>query len=385
MVPPMAIDTAPTQVPERFVPETMREELIAAEHLARYEWAAALAPGRRVLDAGCGTGYGAAILARAGAEHVVGVDVAAAIVEAARAHESPRVTFVHADIARLPHPDSSFDLVTCFEVIEHVQDPSAVLGELARVLEPGGVLAISSPNADRYPPGNPHHVREFTTGEFQALLAETFPDVRLLAQHGWISSAVFEERDLEPGSLGVRTVKPAGRRLGTEAYTVALAGSRGLPEPPAAAALTGTAELRRWLEHFDAQQQVLVEQADYLAGLEALDAERKELRRLLVTAETEVARLRERVFALERDRFAESERLADTAAELAHVRGELAGAGGELVQVRGELARVRAELAQVRGDLAHADVVMRSVWDSVSWQSTRPLRAVKRLGRRRAA
>ena len=123
-------------------------------------------------------------------------------------------------------------------------DPGAVLGELARVLAPGGVLAISSPNADRYPPGNPHHVREFTTDEFQALLAEAFREVRLLAQHQWVSSAVFEERELNPGALTVRTTKAVGRDLGTEAYTVALAGSSALPEPPAAAALTGTVEVQ---------------------------------------------------------------------------------------------------------------------------------------------
>ena len=89
-----------------------------------------------------------------------------------------------------------------------------MLGELARVLAPGGVLAISSPNADRYPTGNPHHVREFTTDEFRALLAEAFREVRLLAQHQWVSSAVFEERELEPGALTVRTTKAVGSGAG---------------------------------------------------------------------------------------------------------------------------------------------------------------------------
>ena len=263
----MEVQQLATNVPERFVPESMRDELLAAEHLARYEWAGGLAPGRRVLDAGCGTGYGAEMLAAAGAASVMGVDSAAAVVEAARARAGGRLAFERADVARLPCDDGSFDLVTCFEVIEHVPDPGAVLGELRRVLAPGGVLAISSPNADRYPPGNPHHVREFTTSEFRALLAEAFPAVRLLAQHQWISSAVLEERDLEPGALSVRTVKADARRLGSETYTVALAGSGSLPELPAAAALTGTVEVRRWLEHFEGQQRMLADQADYLADL----------------------------------------------------------------------------------------------------------------------
>ncbi len=336
----MALDFDVANVPERFVPATMGEELIAAEHLARYAWAAPLVAGARVLDAGCGTGYGAAMLAEAGAEHVVGVDVAEAVVEAARSRSGARLAFSRADLVRLPFEAGSFDVVTCFEVIEHVQDPVDVLAELARVLAPDGVLAISSPNADRYPPGNPHHVREFTTSEFRALLAEAFPVVRLLAQHQWVSSAVFEERDLDPGALAVRTVKTAGRGLGSEAYTVALAGSGTLPEPPATAALTGTLEVRRWLAHFASQQRLLADQADYLAGLQELDAERRDLRRQLVAAETELAALHGRVFALERDRHAQADEIAQMAA------------------------------------------TMGAVWHSLSWRYTRPLRATKRVFRR---
>ena len=226
-------------------------------------------------------------------------------------------------------------------MIEHVPDPGAVLGELRRVLAPGGVLAISSPNADRYPPGNPHHVREFTTSEFRALLAEAFPAVRLLAQHQWISSAVLEERDLEPGALLVRTVKADARRLGSETYTVALAGSGSLPELPAAAALTGTVEVRRWLEHFEGQQRMLSDQADYLADLGQRDRERLEVGRLLASAEA-----------------------------------ELAG-------VRAELEITRADLADAREQHRQSATALARVLDSVSWRCTRPLRDAKAIARRR--
>ena len=114
------------------------------------------------------------------------------------------------------------------------------------------------------------------------------------------------------------------------------------------------------------------------------DAERRDLRGHLVTAETELAQLRELMFALERERYAESELLADTRARLAHAEGRLAGEQEELARVRGELDGVRGELDRVRGELARANAMMLSVWDSLSWRSTRPLRAVKRLGRRRA-
>jgi chromosome segregation ATPase len=151
-------------------------------------------------------------------------------------------------------------------------------------------------------------------------------------------------------------VKATSRVLGSEAYTVALAGAGALPELPPVAALTGTMEPRRWIEHFDEQQELLTKQADYLARLEGLDAERRELRGQLVSAETELAELRERVFGLEREAYRESERAGDALAETEHVR---------------------AELEQVRAELARAEGVMASVWRSASWRSTRPLRSVK--------
>jgi 2-polyprenyl-3-methyl-5-hydroxy-6-metoxy-1,4-benzoquinol methylase len=379
----MALDFDVANVPERFVPETMGEELIAAEHLARYAWAAPLVAGARVLDAGCGTGYGAAMLAEAGAAEVVGVDVAEAVVEAARSRAGARLAFSRADLVRLPFEAGSFDVVTCFEVIEHVLDPVAVLAELARALAPDGVLAISSPNADRYPPGNPHHVREFTTSEFRALLAEQFAEVRLLAQHQWISSAVLAERDLEPGAVAVRTVKATGRRLGSEAYTVALAGAGPLPEAGPTAALTGTVEVRRWLEHFDAQQRLLADQADYLRRLEALDAERRDLRRQLADGETALAEQRERVFTLEREARAELERLEDALAigraALAEERAARAAEREEQTEQAEDGAR---RLAAAEAELDGYRRGMEAVWSSLSWRATRPLRGAKRLLRR---
>ena len=69
---------------ERLVPDAQRDQLIYAEHLARYFLASQLAAGRRVLDAGCGEGYGTALLAAAGAASVVGVDVDEPTIEHAR-------------------------------------------------------------------------------------------------------------------------------------------------------------------------------------------------------------------------------------------------------------------------------------------------------------
>lgn len=114
----------------------MRGQLIEAEHLARYWWVARLASGRRVLDAGCGTAYGSEILAQAGADEVVGVDLDADVIEEARDSVSDSVSLLVGDAQELPLEDSSFDLVVCFELIEHVEEPGSILDELRRVVRP---------------------------------------------------------------------------------------------------------------------------------------------------------------------------------------------------------------------------------------------------------
>ena len=109
---------------ERFVPGTADGELIEVEHLARYRWAAQLVAGRTVLDAGCGVGYGSAMLAGAGAGEVVGLDLSARAIEAARDGGTRQRLLRRRRRARaaLRRRDAS-TLVVCFEVIEHVESP----------------------------------------------------------------------------------------------------------------------------------------------------------------------------------------------------------------------------------------------------------------------
>src|SRR5688572_15904922 len=117
-------------VPERFVPAAMRGQLVEAEHLVRYWWATQLAAGRRVLDAGCGAAYGTRMLADAGAQRVTGIDRAASVLESVRSECPDNVELVVGDLLELPFAEGSFDLVVCFEVIEHLEEPEAALKEL---------------------------------------------------------------------------------------------------------------------------------------------------------------------------------------------------------------------------------------------------------------
>ena len=172
---------------ERVVPGLVDPNLFN-EHLARYRFAARFADGRRVLDAGCGSGYGTAELASA--TTVVAMDVSAdAMAHARREFGRTGVHFLQGACEWLPFADASFDLVVAFEVIEHLARWREMLSEARRILRPTGVLLVSTPNKAWYAESraaagpNPFHVREFEYAEFQAALESVFPHVHLWSQN----------------------------------------------------------------------------------------------------------------------------------------------------------------------------------------------------------
>ena len=181
---------------ERLIPGQVDIDLLN-EHMARYAFAARLAAGKRVLDAGCGAGYGAAELARL-AKRVVGADIAAEAVGFAREnYRRANLDFEQASCAALPHPDGSFDLVVAFEVIEHLDNWRGLLIEVRRLLAPGGQFIVSTPNRLYYTESrgaqgaNPFHVHEFEFEEFRAELSAVFPHVALFLENH-IEGVVFE-------------------------------------------------------------------------------------------------------------------------------------------------------------------------------------------------
>jgi SAM-dependent methyltransferase len=213
--------------PERFDPERMGGTLIAAEHLVRYWWARQGAEGADVLDAACGVGFGTELLAEAGARSVTGIDLSDEAVEVARRRCGSRARVEKADVRELPLEDDSVDLAVCFETIEHVTEPERAIAELRRLLRPGGTLVISSPNRGVSTPGNPHHVRELTSGELRDALLGSFAHVELFAQQSWFASALVTEgdRDGDPArELDVAVRTDEALAPGAETYVVALAG-----------------------------------------------------------------------------------------------------------------------------------------------------------------
>lgn len=173
---------------ERVIPGQVDADLLN-EHLARYAFAARLSRRKQVLDAGCGSGYGSAELARTAAG-VLGIDRSAEAIAFARGeYRAANLRFEEGDCAALPVADGSIDLVVAFEVIEHLEDWRGFLREVRRTLAPSGQFIVSTPNKLYYSESrkeagpNPFHVHEFEFDEFRAELGEVFPHVLMFLEN----------------------------------------------------------------------------------------------------------------------------------------------------------------------------------------------------------
>ncbi|HEY2864978.1 MAG TPA: methyltransferase domain-containing protein [Casimicrobiaceae bacterium] len=317
---------------ERFLPGCAGE--IAYEHWHRYAFARRYAEGRHALDAACGEGYGAALLATSAAE-VVGVDIdAGSISHAQSAYGTPRIRFVEGSCTRLPFPDASFDVVVSFETIEHLEavDQPRMLGEFARVLKPSGLLVISSPNKSVYSDArgfvNEFHRHELYRDGLAALLAKAFPAQRWFHQRVTPWSAIWGEG----GGEGVEAwlgdagrVSPYASPEGMYFIVVAARTEGALPvaalygslftdaeETEQKRALSNASEVLRQDTLLKEREAALDRQTSHLRHLETLIAERE---RIIASKDSQLGALdavrqqREQLIALRDRELAERDRL----------------------------------------------------------------------------
>lgn len=406
----MAEFTGERAIPGRIEPDLWNE------HVARYVFAARIAGGRRVLDAGCGAGYGTALLAER-ARWVAGVDIAREAVEYARLHyERDNLAFVQASVTALPFPDASFELVVSFEVIEHLSDWEAMLAEARRVLAPEGTCLISTPNRLYYGEArgasgpNPYHHREFDWRELSDELRRFFPVVSLYVENHTAGLAILP---VEAGA-GVEGAVEGGPPDPAEAHFLLAACTLrerlrppGLLWTPRAANLLRERErhiaaLEQELEETRRERQELLEMyRRQAAELERSNLWARSLDEELAAARTRIAALQQelaeqqetagRVVAGYEAKIADLERELEERTAWAHRLEEQLTA--ELAAARAELEARSAELAEcVRLlDRAEATVVERTEWaqrlDAQVRELERLLTAVRasrwhRLGRK---
>jgi SAM-dependent methyltransferase len=172
---PSAVDADLTLTGERTIPGLDEENYWFRRHEVVYQRLAQRCAGREVLEAGCGEGYGADLIAGV-ARRVIALDYDETAVAHVRARY-PRVEVIHGNLTELPLADGSVDAVVNFQVIEHLWDQARFLSECARVLRSSGLLMVSTPNRITFSPGrdtpiNPFHTRELNADELTQLLVD---------------------------------------------------------------------------------------------------------------------------------------------------------------------------------------------------------------------
>ncbi|VBA37107.1 putative S-adenosylmethionine-dependent methyltransferase [Mycobacterium innocens] len=201
--PPAVSPTSPTVLTltgERTIPDLDVENYWFRRHEVVYQRLAPRCAGRDVLEAGCGEGYGADLIAEV-ARRVVAIDYDETAVAHVRSRY-PRVDVMQANLAELPLPDASVDVVINFQVIEHLWDQGGFVRECARVLRPSGLLMVSTPNRITFSPGrdtpiNPFHTRELNPDELIELLVDAgFAEV---ARYGLFHGPRLREMDARHG------------------------------------------------------------------------------------------------------------------------------------------------------------------------------------------
>jgi SAM-dependent methyltransferase len=235
---------------ERFLPACTGE--IAYEHWHRYAFARRFVAGKRVLDAACGEGYGSALLGEAAAS-VVGVDIDGPTIAHAgsRYGSDGRVRFIEGSCTELPLPDASIDVVVSFETIEHLreEDQPRMVAEFARVLSPGGIVVISSPNKRLYSDErnyvNEFHSHELYRDGLARLLTPAFSAQRWHHQSIGTWSGIWSESAAAEAEAWIGStdgVVPYTRRDGMYFVVVAAGDPEALPPAAPYVSLLSDAE-----------------------------------------------------------------------------------------------------------------------------------------------
>ena len=180
---------------ERFLP-WMEDTIINYEHLHRYGFAKEFVEGKKVLDLACGEGYGSAILAEK-AEEVIGIDINEVVIKhACTKYVKDNLKFMKSSMTEVAIEENKlFDVIICFEALEHIEEQNKAIAEVKRLLKDGGVFIVSMPNKYIYSDlsncKNPWHKKELYFDEFKGLLKSNFNHAVFYGQKVFPASNIF--------------------------------------------------------------------------------------------------------------------------------------------------------------------------------------------------
>lgn len=176
-------------------------------HLATYRFAEKYALGKRVLDYGCGSGYGSYSLSRV-AEHVIAVDISdEALIFARNNYKATNIEYCLIS----EFNQEKFDMITSFQVIEHVPNSRVYIAKLKKLLKPNGILLISTPDKKFrlfniiQKPWNIYHLKEYSEIELMQLVETEFNTFEILKIG---SNADFIQKEITRTEIQKRITLP---------------------------------------------------------------------------------------------------------------------------------------------------------------------------------
>ena len=309
---------------ERIVPgapdcEPTFAQKMYQEHIARYFFASQFVAGMDVVDVGCGVGYGAQALAKAGAKSVLALDLSTDAVEHGRKNFfHPNLSLEVGDAEKFT-VEEKVDVATCFELIEHVNNPSAVLDRIVAALKPGGLLILSTPRPLEEIRTH-FHVHEMNLEELKSKLSDRFKNVEVGFQSNHFTSIVCRD---EIKSLDQIIPVTDKTDLDNADYFVMLASDSPLPDHKAGSSVVALND-DTYVKTLEGDIVNLRNGENFHLGvISSLEAEREELRSSLealtqdkLAAETRLSALATPVDALAQRLGAFDRSLNEMAAEI---------------------------------------------------------------------
>lgn len=157
---------------DQLVSDNPLHQRLLKPYVKAHQWV-----GGDLLEVGCGEGRGINLVLPHIASYTAIDKIESAI--ATLKKQFPQANLLASNLPPLPYADASFDSVISFQVIEHIVDDSLFLREIARVLRPGGVALLTTPNRLQSLSRNPWHVREYTAAELKTLASRFFAKVEM--------------------------------------------------------------------------------------------------------------------------------------------------------------------------------------------------------------
>jgi 2-polyprenyl-3-methyl-5-hydroxy-6-metoxy-1,4-benzoquinol methylase/glycosyltransferase involved in cell wall biosynthesis len=361
---------------ERYLP-WLDEATIGYEHLHRYAYATQFVDGKRVLDLACGEGYGSQLLART-ARDVVGIDIdVGAVRHASNKYLRRNLEFRVGSITAVPvEGQNLFDVIVCFEALEHIADHHALLKEIKRLLTPDGVFIVSTPNkwaySDEPQYTNPFHVHELYFGEFRELLKKYFRQVKMLGQRVYCNSHIWPVFPSENSKLADYVIERNPQEF---AFVEC---NKKIPLYFIALASDGGEELSENTSVLVDSSNQLLKEKDVRVNIFAV--ERDAAQRTIRTHQQRLAEIESQLeqITAERDRWGQEE--AGLRARVQSQEQTLVEKESQLVEKESQLVEKERQLVEKERLLVEADhqaAELLAIKDTIGWRALSKYRAVR--------